>query len=267
MKITELSNIKYYSVRNFFGSDYPNIAFVLAVILDNIPGKIFVDRKINPTVCLVLCKGLPYCFIAGELSREIFLKFLPLMKTKPLIKLVCPSVTNKANINFIDFGFQPIERFQYRFKSSQSQIQNYINDSEYELLPIKDEKLLSLCQWNSFMTSCYGNTENYLKNSIGFVLWDPEKKLALSEAHGVIAENWVEIGTVTHENYRGKKLSTIVCNNLIQHLIKKGLHPIWSCDKANIPSWKVAEHQGMDDKIEYIFHTFKNNSLSKQFIN
>ncbi len=87
---------------------------------------------------------------------------------------------------------------------------------------------------------------------------DAEKKLVSSEAHGVIAENLVEIGTVTHENYRGKQLSTIVCNNLIRNLVKKGLNPIWSCDKANIASWKVAEHQGMDDRMEYIFHTLKN---------
>lgn len=103
MKITELSQEKYFNIRNFFNADYPNLAFIFAVIEKSIPGRVFVDTEDNPSVCLIICSGTPYCFIGGELNREIFTYFLPLLKEKGLVKLVCPP--NNDQINLIDFGF------------------------------------------------------------------------------------------------------------------------------------------------------------------
>ncbi|HAT8860267.1 TPA: GNAT family N-acetyltransferase [Legionella pneumophila subsp. pneumophila] len=257
MKIIELPQEKYFNVRNFFNVDYPNLAFVLAVIEQKIPGRIFVDIENNPTTCLVLCSGLPYCFIAGEFNREVFTNFLLILKEKVFVKLICPFSSTKEQINLTAYGFEPIERLQYRYKDG-SKIQDCAGNSEFDLIPVHSEETFSLCNWYSFMTSMYGNPENYLKNCIGLTLWDREKRRVASEAHGVIAENLIEIGTITNEEYRGKHLSTIVCNKLIRESIKQGLHPIWTCDKANIASWKVAENQGMDDKMEYTFYSFKN---------
>src|SRR5262249_17001093 len=100
----------------------------------------------------------------------------------------------------------------------------------------------------------YGSAENYLKNGISFILYDKTQSCVASEAHGVIAGDLVEVGTITRENYRGQKLSTIVCNKLIREAVQRGLHPIWTCEKANIASRRVAEHQGMDIAMEYNFH-------------
>lgn len=104
------------------------------------------------------------------------------------------------------------------------------------------------------MTEIYGNKNNYLKSSIGFILWDAVKKQVASETHGVISRDLIEIGTITHEDYRNQGLSTIVCNHLLQVALKRKLRPVWTCDKTNLASNKVAQHLHMNDVKEYIFH-------------
>lgn len=254
MRVTELPQEKYLTVRNLFGTDYPNLPFVCSVIENRIPGKVLVDDVSHLNACLVTTTG-PFCFIAGQLSNEIFVKFLPFLKEKPSTKLVCPVSSVNGLLELADFGFEAIPRLQYQYKST-AQIPYYENNSEYELMS-PQEKTISACNRFSLMNSFYGSAENYLKQGSCLILYDVKKKRVASEAHGIVAKDIVEIGTMTHEDYRCQRLSTIVCNKLIHDCISKGLHPIWTCDKTNLASRKVAEHQGMDIKMEYTFYTLK----------
>jgi RimJ/RimL family protein N-acetyltransferase len=106
------------------------------------------------------------------------------------------------------------------------------------------------------MTDIFGSAENYLSNGIGFIFWDVNNQIIASESHGIPSKEFIEIGSITHENYRGQKLSTVLCNHLIRYAIQENLKPVWSCDEENLISWKVAEKQGMDDLIRYTFHTW-----------
>jgi RimJ/RimL family protein N-acetyltransferase len=76
----------------------------------------------------------------------------------------------------------------------------------------------------------------------------------VSEAHGVVGGDIVEIGTITNPTYAKKGFSTNVCTRLIVEATKKGLHPLWSCNKDNIPSNKTAQRLGMQAQQEYVFH-------------
>lgn len=93
----------------------------------------------------------------------------------------------------------------------------------------------------------FGSIENYFKNGIGFIFWDDTNQIVASESHGLPSKEYIEVGTITNENYRGQQLSTILCNHLIRYAIGRCLKPVWSCDEENFISWKVAEKQGMDD--------------------
>ena len=194
-------------------------------------------------------------FYCRETEQEVFLHFFRLLEQKSLVKLVCPPSTHNNLFTFEDFGFVPVARLQYRYKSIQP-IPDYINNTEYQLLPVT-KKNIHLCNWYALFISICGDMENYHKSCIGLILWDKDNERVASEAHGVVANDLVEIGTTTHEAYRGKKLSTIVCNRLIQDSIKQGLHPIWTCDESNMASRKVAEHQCMNHKTAYTFYTLK----------
>ena len=252
MTVFELPSEKYNVVRELFNEDYPSLAFVFGVIEKRMLGKIWVNNTDKPNVCLITTGG-PYCFIAGKLSKEMFKHFLKLLIDKPLVKLVCPLAAYDGNFTLTDFGFEQTARLQYQYQDTRL-ITHVENNSRYKLMRVEDEKTFNSCNWFSFMSSLFSSPDAYLKTGISLILYDTTKNVVASEAHGIIADNVVEIGAVTHEDYRNQGLSTIVCNKLIQDCIKKGLNPIWTCDTNNIASRKVAERQGMEVKIEYIFH-------------
>lgn len=239
-----------------FNPNYPNLAFVQGIIDGILPGQIWVDSEYFPSVCLIV-SNITYCFIGGRFNEKIFVEFLNLLREKDTVKLVCETSLHDKQIDFIKYGFQSIPRRQYRYKNDIYTKKSYFKRSGYILEEIKDEKTFNNCIWESFLTQIYGNKNNYLKYSKGFILWDTVKNRVASEAHGIISRNLIEIGTITHEDYRNQGLSTIVCNQLIQTAIKKRLHPIWTCDEANLASNKVAQHLGMNDVKHYVFYYLK----------
>jgi len=256
--MNQLPQDKYEKVRSFFHGSYPNLPFIYGIIDHLLPGQIWVDNENKPNNCLVMT-GAAYCFMAGKLSEGEFRGYFDLLKEKEKVEL---AIESDSQLELSKFGFVPTARRQYRYNDIQSTIPYYENDTNYILKKIEDEKIFNLCMWKSLVVNIFGNAENYLKNGMGFILWDSQKQLIASEAHGVPSKELVEIGAITHEDYRGKKLSTILCNHLIHYVIKKRLQPVWSCDEANVISLKLAEKQGMDDLMKYTFHIL-NKSLNK----
>lgn len=253
MNIKKLPINEYEKVRHLFHESDTNLAAAYGVIEGLTPGQIWVDNTSNPTVCLIICND-PYCLIAGNLSEHIFEDFFILLKQKQNVKLICDPRNNIDKLNFQDFGFTVIPRREYRYKNISLGIPIYENKTGYTLKQIKDERTFNLCIWKQLMLDIYGDVKTYIKNGAGFVLLDDEKQIVVSEAHGICSKQFIEIGTITHENYRGKNLSTIVCNHLIYYAIAQGLNPVWSCNEDNVASWKVAAHQGMDVIKEYNFY-------------
>lgn len=259
MKIEKLSPENYSKVLTLFNPEYPNLAFAFGIIDGILPGQIWVDSENSPSVCLII-SNIDYCFISGNLDEGIFVEFLGLLKDKATVKLVCEPNSHDNQINFSKYEFKLVPRVQYRYKMKISEMELYPNNSKYILKKINDHETFKKCIWESFLTKIYGEKNNYLKFSMGFILWDAIKNQVASEAHGVISKGLIEVGTITHEDYRNQGLSTIVCNQLICAAIKKGLYPIWTCDEANIASNKVAQHQGMDDIKDYTFQTLTSNN-------
>ncbi len=241
---------KYEKVRQLFHNNYPNLPLIFALIEHVIPGQIWVDREDEPTICLAMT-GASYCFMSGEANEKIFQACLKLLKHKQKINLV---VKPTLPFDLLQFGFVPVARRQYRYKDTHGKIPLYENNTNYLIKKIEDIETYNLCLWKPLMTAIFGSAENYLQNGVGYIFWDTHKQMIASESHGIPSKEFIEVGTITHENYRGQKLSTILCNHLIRDAIKRNLKPVWSCDDENVASWKVAEKQGMDELIKYTFH-------------
>lgn len=248
----QLSPNRYECVRKLFSDNYPNLPLIFSIIEGLIPGEIWVDNDDEPNVSMVIT-GAPYCFISGEINEKIFEKCFKILSQKPVIKLV---LNPQPKINISELGFVPVSRRQYRYTDTHNKIPIYTNHSGFLIKKIDDAETFNLCIWKSLMTDIFGSVENYLKNGIGFILWDEDKHVIASESHGIPSKEFIEVGSITNENYRRQKLSTILCNHLISYALKKELKPVWSCDDANFISWKVAEKQGMDNLIRYTFHTW-----------
>lgn len=256
MKIIKLPKAEFNKVRHLFEANYPNLAFVYAVIEDKMPGEIWVNDADgdNPKACLIISHG-PYCFMAGKLDKELFKEFANLLAAKPDMKLVCPDSTRESNVELTDFNTIP--RLQYHLKNTAS-IPHYENNTPYELKSAhEDREIFATCNWAAMLITMYGSLEYYLQNNMSLFLYDPERRCVASEAHCVTATGITEIGTKTHDEYQGKGLSTIICNELIRRMINRGFHPIWTCDAANVASRKVAEHQGMTEDMHYTFYTLR----------
>lgn len=258
MKLKQLDHASYHNVRTLFDKDYPNLAFVYGIIEGSLPGEVWVDQHEKPSVCLITSRS-PYCFISGLLNPTIFAEFYNILKTKDNVKLVCEEQSHENLINFSSYGFQSVARVQYRFRDINSQaVKSYENNTRYVLCPITEKSILDSCLWKNLVVSIFGSSNNYLEKGAGFVLQDPKDQQVASESHGVIGGDLIEIGTITHHDHQSRGLSTIVCNELIRSAIKKGLHPIWTCDQANTPSNRVAQHQGMDEVKPYTFYCLSN---------
>jgi len=241
---------KYHLVRSLFHDNYPNLPLVYSVIEQVRPGEIWVDNENNPKHCLIL-NNTVYCFLAGEIDKKYFLDYLDLIKQKPFVKL---AIETSYPLDLTSFGFSPVLRRQYRYKNMHT-VPFFENNSGYLLKKINGPEIFNLCTWKNFMEDFYGGASNYFKYGMGFVLWDPLHEVLVSECHGIRSQGFVELGTITHEQYRNKNLSTILCNHFIDYAIRENLQPIWTCDEANISSWKVAEKLGMDDLTKYVFYT------------
>lgn len=249
IKMQLLSNAEYEKIRHLFPRNYPNLPFILAIIEHILPGQIWVDHAQKPVCCLVITGG-PYCFLAGEITKELLQKCLALLEGKQLIKLVIEPVP-LFDVSIL--GLTSCLRRQY--KGIPRELPIYANSNSYLIKKIINHATFDLCQWKPLITDIFGSAENYFKNGLGFIFWDTTHQKVVSEAHGIPSKTLLEIGTITHANYRGQQLSTLLCNHLIRYAIERQLIPVWSCDEDNIGSWKVAEKQGWTHFRHYIFHT------------
>ena len=258
--LTQLNSDKYEVIRNLFPKYYPNLAFIYAVIEKKIKGEVWVDNINNPQAALVVY-GF-YIFISGKITKKIFdefyfiirekIKFLEKMSSnvKASLSLVCPQEMMESPVNFEEFGFVSVPRIEYEYKNNSSPSE-YKNNSEYDSISI-DKDNVSHCLWYRFIGNIYeGDNAGH---HLGYMLWDKQSRCVVSEAHGVVGGDLVEIGTTTNPSYEKKGFATNICARLIVEAGKKGLRPIWSCNRDNIPSNKTAKRLGMEVRQEYLFH-------------
>lgn len=249
MKIQKLKEDNYFHIKHLFQGWNTNQAAIYGVIEGLLPGDVWVDKLDAPTSCLLICND-PYCFITGDVNAKIFEEYYALLKQKRNVRLQYEAQEKK---DLLSYGFNLIPRREYKYIDEHVPL--YENKTKYSLKRIDTTAMFELCLWKDLILDIYKNAQNYLKNGFGFILWDEEKQLVVSEAHGICSTKWLEVAAVTHENYRGQGLSTIVCNHLIHHAIQHNMRPVWGCNETNIASYKVAEHQGMHMVARYNFYS------------
>jgi len=254
MNIRKLTPGDYELVRFLFAETYPNLPFIFSIIEGKMPGQVWVNDNKIPQVCLIITE-FSCCYISGKLDRKIFLDFFNLIREHKNIKLVCEPSSHDGQVDLLQFALLPVTWVQFEYENSSIPVPFHSNTSEFSLIKITNKELFDKSIWKSLITAIYGNFSNYSKYGVSYILWDEENNQVVSEAHGIASKNLIEIGTITHEKYQGRKLSTIVCNHLIHASLKKGLSPIWACEYSNIASRSVARNQGMSKETVFTFHT------------
>lgn len=247
----ELTASRREAAKYLFPDDYPNLAFVHGVIERLLPGQVYVDRRDRPTRCLVKTNA-PYAYAAGLQHDEEIRDALRLLDDRADFKVVIPSLpSSRAGV----FGLAGVPRRLYRHDAvcpaaAPAELRRY---GRLEILRLADEAMFRRCLWFELIGSLLGGTEPQLEHFAALALWDSSRGIIASEAYVVCSRRYAEIGTITHPDYRGRGLSTVLCGQAMRWAAGRGRVSIWSCDEANTASWRVAEKLGMQAGPPYRF--------------
>ncbi len=257
----ELSSENLNQIKNLINHNTPNFPVVMAVIENRNPGKIWVDQLTNPTVCLVISNG-GYSFIGkqNEINTQMLLDMIEILKQNKPIKLIWKAGDIPIS-HFINAGFNPIERIQYHHETINNGDTSHIdlickslpNDCTVKFI---NERLIKQSRWSSYIKLFYGSEDNFLKNGFGLALIKNDE--IISEAFACyIGGNYVETGSVTDENLRGKGYATLIRAFFIKECLARSLIPISSCNVDNPASAKASLKLGFQEEMRYQFLMYK----------
>lgn len=243
-----------------------NTLFARAVVERRVKGEIFVDNANNPsTFYIVHPYGMSLLFgnTQNELFNEKFLEHslntrklrsrhewmqaFPREWNTLLARLYSDNLIHSAeNLDNKEFGVVELNtRVNFRF-NRQKFLTNPEEDlpAHCEIVPTNKDLFL---QMNGVVVpSLFWDTaDDFLKYGVGFsLLFNGE--LATTAYSAYFLDDKLEIGIETIPDFRGKGFARLACAALINHCIKNGYEPVWSCRKENIASVQLAQKLGFE---------------------
>jgi hypothetical protein len=113
-----------------------------------------------------------------------------------------------------------------------------------------DAELLERCAWGGYKVDVFGSRTAALEHGLGYCLLDGDT--VVSEAFaGPISRGTLEMGTITHEDYRRLGLASIVCARTLLECERLGYQTWWSCAKQNDGSAAMARKLGYRREEEF----------------
>lgn len=202
----------------------------------------------------VLIKGCHvYTYLLGSPDEADWSDIMDFFDSQKEVMLMCNPI-HQAKFLKNNFTMMPGMELSFNKKS----LELPIAPKGYSIKKL-DAQLFKKCAWYEMIKSSYGSEEAVLQYCFGVVLCD-ETDAVVSEAYGLCQFGSIyEIGITTHPSHRNKGFAAITTAYLIQHGLEVGLNPIWSCNCANIGSWKTALHLGFEVK-HYFARLHRSNS-------
>ncbi len=257
MNISLLKNDQYQKVLKFFPADFPDVVVVYAILEKRMPGEIWVDNSDNPTAVLIKSNA-NICYIKGDITQSLFKKFLQKLKYNLRMHLVFEPSPASKHFNLLLCGLTKIDRLSFKLKDK---TKNYLllpSSSVFELTPLnkKNEAIFRMSSGFNMEKKLYGSEEKCIDEAYGFAIWDKQKNRIASETLGVSSKKYVELGIMTHLEYRKQNLAKIVCGKFITDILASGKEPVWACNKSNLASINLANSLGFELEREYQFTIF-----------
>ncbi len=250
--IIELKKDQFGLVADLYKDIDHNRGVIEAVLQGPFPARVFVDDVEKPNMAVVYPVGFFY-FVAGRQFRADFLKAFGRMLFEDwqvnIVELFFFPEDWSEHANLI-LGDRPRLRFERRdyalnhelFQERKAELLGKLPEG-MELLPI-DHELLSQYNVN---TGMWLTREDYLQQGFGYCLV-VEHGIATQCVVGLRTATEVELDVRTDEQYRKQGLATLVSAATIDHALRSGLEPTWSCFSFNQGSWKIAEKLGFELK-------------------
>jgi GNAT superfamily N-acetyltransferase len=113
-----------------------------------------------------------------------------------------------------------------------------------------DAELLERCAWGSYKVDVFGSHAAALEHGLGYCLLDGDT--VVSEAFaGPVSRGTLEMGTITHEDFRRRGLASIVCARTLLECERLGYQTWWSCATQNVGSAAMARKLGYRREEEF----------------
>jgi GNAT superfamily N-acetyltransferase len=211
-----------------------------AVLAGTASGRILTDAADAPSwVAVQECSDDGTLFVGGAVDKELMAELVALLRRErsvvvgvlpddPLLALLPPAPDYDGGA--IDFE----ERAPEVDLGAMAQPPDGLR------LARIDEQFLPRCAWGPWMVA---SMTAALDNGLGYCLLDDEQVVAEAFAGPRVA-GVLEMGTITHEDYRGRGLGTVVCAQTILECERHGFRTWWNTATTNIASARLARKLG-----------------------
>lgn len=218
-------------------------------VLDGVQsGRIFTDDRHHPTWAAAqeLADGTLFLggALTGELIRDLIALLLPSSDVviaaapdDPLLALVPEAEYDQGDIDFDE-------------RDPAVDLERLVVVPAGLRLARIDAELLPRCEWGDYLTEMFGGVERALANGLGFCMLDGET--VVSECYaGPLVRGTLELGAVTHKDYRQRGLARSVCARTTLECERLGYVTWWNCATRNLGSAAIARSLGYRSEQHY----------------
>lgn len=232
----------------------PNPALLLGILEKRHPYNFLLECD-SPHYILVKT-SIPYVYLAGIPGTNELNEIIKILNNFEKTVLIC---SEQLYPFFKKNGFDFQRRVFLEFDGYELDLDVAV-PSNFYIKPIDTLDIFSKCNWFEFIVSCYGSIEQFFKEGFGFVLINDNNEI-VSESYAIsIGSGLCEIGIFTRPDHRGRQLSKIILNHIINECKTRDLKPQFSCNLENTAAIKLAMHSGFKIKKHYSFLRKTNKS-------
>lgn len=243
-----LDSHQFGRVAALFDDTLPNRPLLESVLADRNPGWVFADREEQPTAAVVVSL-YSFTYVGGRPDREL-LDFA-LARSAPASKprVICSPDEVSSPAGFIE-GDPTIDRIEFTHLVPTWRAPVPLPDGM--LLEPMTLGLLEQCLWKEDVLADSGSLERFLE--IGLGICGVIDGRVVSEAYASIpGDRAYEIGAIVHPEFRRQRLGYVTCAALIDECRRRGHGTIWSCDRTNEASTRLARALGYRRERPYRF--------------
>lgn len=263
----ELKNEEFIKIIKLLNEEQVYHTFAYAVVEGMQPGRIYADNNINPTCCLVTCRGGKY-LVAGDTSNIMFNEFLS------------DFLHNRENHSTY-FDIYSSSR-EWIIKLDEILSDNAVKLSR-QLFQWDCSNLSSVTKWSNMMikefelkkmdatlfnkyveemdssyNQLWESSDNFISNGFGFCILKNEEFVSVCNTY-YVKQGFADIDIVTKNEFRKQGFALITCSAFIEYCVKNDIKPIWDCDAGNENSESLAIKLGFKCIENYQMHWWHEN--------
>ncbi|WP_027632183.1 GNAT family N-acetyltransferase [Clostridium hydrogeniformans] len=220
-----------------------------------ITGQAWVNKKVNPTMAILVIADFCILIRKLEIEEEVNIKNILLEHSKGKLIIFNNPIWYKINEKIFNGQLKAYKRYSTKWEPHvfhRNKLNKYILEVEKEFNIIRiDEGLYykSLEEyWTADFCSNFLSKEKYLQHGVGYVVMKEEEIISGASSYSY-CEGAIDISIETKEKYRGKGLATACASKVILECLDRGIYPKW--DASNLASLALAKKLGYTFNKEY----------------